>query len=124
MPKQPDNIFDDNGLVKRENGLDEIYRASRIRDEAEVIRLLDAHREQHGEPEQVAYANRAEHRQDDAELGRFPFSQSNAKAFNEPNDLHGGLSEKLFSAGSAQEVKQLLAKGADPNFQNDSGTLR
>lgn len=71
-----DNIFDQSSLVARDDTLDAIYRASRMRDEQEVVRLLDAHRKEHGEPEQIAYAERGEHRQDDAALGKFPYHGS------------------------------------------------
>lgn len=74
MSRLTDNIFDNNGLLPRDPGTDAIYQASRMRDEQEVIRLLDAHRAQYGEPEQIAYANKAESRQDDPELGQFPFA--------------------------------------------------
>ncbi|KGM57490.1 hypothetical protein N799_05345 [Lysobacter arseniciresistens ZS79] len=73
MKQAPDNIFDGLGLPERDEPMEAIYQASRMRDEQAVIRMLDEHLAQHGEPEQQAYANRAEHRQDDADMGRFPY---------------------------------------------------
>lgn len=81
-----DNIFYQSNLVARDDTLDAIYRALRMRDEQEVVRLLDAHRKEHGEPEQIAYAARNEHRQDDAALGHFPYQGATGWS---PTDLSG-----------------------------------
>lgn len=125
MDQPFESALDDDRLVRREAPIEAIYQAGRMRDEVQVNALLDAHREQHGDTEQVVYADRAEHRQDDEDLGRFPFHENAHMVPGSPlmdmDLVIRQYSERLLQATDIAVVRRLLDLGANPDARDSEG---